>query len=202
MGFALKNVTSAILYSLRPALRNAMSLSPAPHLKMDREVLHSPSPPCDHGWETKTRYLLFVARPREPRNFTFAAADPRKPASHPPGSAGPGLLSGIRARRRTRSRPAAAGPAAPAQRSRPSVRPSPARVAPAEPGRTPGRPAARRPAPLPPRPARGSVRAPPPLGPPRPRARRALPRRPRRLQGPARGGRGGSPTRAGGTGQQ
>lgn len=41
--------------------------------------------------------------------------------------------------------PAAAppvGPAAPAQRSRPSVRPSPARVSPAEPGRTPGRPAA------------------------------------------------------------
>lgn len=146
-----------------------MSLSPALHFKRSPEVLHSPSPPCAQGWETKTHYLLFVARPREPRNFTSAAAGPRKPAFHPPGSAGRGLLSGIRARRlclrrrrRTRSRPAGRSrcprPAQPALRqaiasSRLSRRAWPH-------ARTPRR----RPAPLPPRPASGTVWAPPPLG--------------------------------------
>lgn len=133
-------------------------------------------------------YLLFVARLREPRNFWFAAADPRKPASHPP------------CERRPVAYPAASTPgasasssAAPAAAAGPPPPPCPTAPAPPPALRQPiaGSPlppslaarqgARRRPAPRPWSPARRGVRAPSAPAP------RHAPRAP---SAPPRGGRG------------
>lgn len=97
---------------------------------MGSKVQHHQSPPCHRDRETKTRYLLFFALLKEPRNFGLYETSPRKPASHSSRAQALGLPGGLGARRRLRllrgARSRLAGAGAPVPVPAPAATPVPA----------------------------------------------------------------------------